>query len=536
MGDCVNIFLNAGKDALLPCDRSMCSTVEEQMATCYSPCMTAQCDWSKSACSDQKKLLGTCPFFDALVLESLEEHATGVSFVEGGSVKGYGRCSKYSCDESTVSTVPYGDEAVVTWFTAQEACEFKGSTLIMTNLSRITGDFAWVGAKAQNAGSGKFIWLDGRNLSRNDPGWLKVGRCGGDCQQVAEPNGADPDHYRGGSWELCVAFLAHPEIGIGLWDEACVFQARKEMFSSISVFCEDGQVLDPQTERVGMLPGKKCVVINDGGEIIDDVLSKPDDIPSKPDEASSKPAWGHCSAKRRLPSSGFQYDLTALQKLSKIDLATLLTRHPGCGTRPLEVTRNVARSSGGGIYISGCDKSAERSGRCTLLDTRADRLSAMQVVFNENHAGLAGGGIFINCPEISTTCNAVIDAQLHLPKIQGHIVLATGNTADGYGNNIAQAPSRLITSQLVSEYVPGRVVDVLRFAVALLDEREGYVKGSDTNVNPYQISLAVCPGGSASAAQGQEGQGMARFCNLKEQLQSKQVFSLDALKVTSRFT
>ena len=32
MGDCVNIFLNAGKDALLPCDRSMCSTVEEQMA------------------------------------------------------------------------------------------------------------------------------------------------------------------------------------------------------------------------------------------------------------------------------------------------------------------------------------------------------------------------------------------------------------------------------------------------------------------------------------------------------------------------
>ena len=74
MGDCVNIFLNAGKDALLPCDRSMCSIVEEQMATCYSPCMTARCDWSKSACSDQKELLGTCPFLDALVLESLEEH------------------------------------------------------------------------------------------------------------------------------------------------------------------------------------------------------------------------------------------------------------------------------------------------------------------------------------------------------------------------------------------------------------------------------------------------------------------------------
>ena len=531
MGDCINIFLNAGKDALLPCDRSMCSIVEEQMATCYSPCMTARCDWSKSACSDQKELLGTCPFLDALVLESLEEHATGVSFVEGGSVKGYGRCSKYSCDESTVSTVPYGDEAVVTWFTAQAACESKGSTLIMTNLSRITGDFAWVGAKAQKAGSGNFTWLDGRNLSRSDPGWLKVGFCGGDCQQVAEPNGADPDFYHGGSWELCVAYLAHPVVGIGLWDEACVFEVRKEMFQSISIFCEDGQVLDPQTERVGMLPGKKCVVINDGGELIDS------------SDGLAKPAWGHCSAKRRLPSSGFHYDLTALQKLSKLDLATLLTRHPGCGTRPLEVTENVARSSGGGIYISGCDKSAERSGRCTLLDTRADRLSAMQVVFNENHAGLAGGGIFINCPEISTTCNAVIDAQLHLPKIQGQIIVAAGNTAHGYGNNIAQAPSRLMTSQLVSEYVPGRMVDVLRFAVALLDEREGYVKGSDTNVNPYQISLEVCPGGSVSTAtaggsvstayaQGQEGLGIARSCNLKEQLQSKQVFSLDALKVT----
>ena len=507
LGDCGSVFLDAGKDASLPCDRSMCSVVEEQMAMCYSPCMTAQCDWSKTSCQDEKALLGTCPFFDAIVLESLEAGATDVSFVEGGSVEGYGRCSRYSCDAAAVSTVPHGEDAVVTWYTAQQACESKGSTLIMTDLrNRINGGHTWVGAKARSDGSQHFMWGDGRELLRNGTGWIRVGA-------FQEPDGADPYLFPDYVGELCVGYFS----GVGLWDDACELDMWKNGMHN-SIFCEDGQIIDPEAEHVGVLPGKKCVVINDGGELVAGV-----DSGGTPASA----AWGHCSSKKRLPSSGFQHNETDLHRLLHLDLPTLLTRHPGCGTNPLMVKANEAKGSGGGLYMSNCDKSAERSGRCTLLDTQADRLSAMQVVFRENHAGLAGGGIFINCPEISTTCNAVIDSLIHLPKIQAHIVVAEGNTADGYGGDIAQAPSRLLTSNVVLEYVPGREADVLRFEVALLDERGHYVTGSDTNVNPYQISLEVCPGDSTSTARRATGAA----CSSQDQLQPKQVFRLDPLKV-----
>jgi hypothetical protein len=112
MGDCNSRFLAAGKEALLQCDRSKCTLAQELAcdasgsAQCALSCMTAQCDWSKHCCSAVKAELEKCPVFDALVLESVELFADQVSFVEGGSVDGYGRCPSYACDETAASTVP----------------------------------------------------------------------------------------------------------------------------------------------------------------------------------------------------------------------------------------------------------------------------------------------------------------------------------------------------------------------------------------------------------------------------------------------
>ena len=51
--------------------------------------------------------------------ESLQRDATDIAFVEGGSVQGYGRCSKYACDEETASAVP---ETI-----AHDPCAVKGT-------------------------------------------------------------------------------------------------------------------------------------------------------------------------------------------------------------------------------------------------------------------------------------------------------------------------------------------------------------------------------------------------------------------------
>ena len=513
MGDCHNIFLDAGKSASLKCDRSVCSHVEEQMESCFSPCMTAQCDWSKSFCQSQKALLGKCPLFDAVVLESLETWATGVKYVEEGSVNSYGRCTEHSCSDSAVSTVPYDDYAKVTFHIAEKACESKGTTLIMSNFDRIkTIGWTWVGAKGTtNNMGGTFAFLNGSELSVEDPAWLP--------DEMAIEAGL-PD----GS-AVCVAYWrdpgpAHPGSinANGLWAGRCSHDQYESWKNDIQ--CEDGQVVDAATlERP---EGKKCVVIDDDGQLAGALAT-----PGKPQRA----AWGYCTSKKRLPSSGFDHSEDILKDVLRKNISTLLRLFPGCGGRPLEVAKNIAGSWGGGMYLSDCDKSAERSGICPLLNSHAKRLSAMQVNFNGNHAGLAGGGIFIKCPKISTICDAVIRAKINLPKIQGRIIVVDGNSADGYGREIAQAPARLSTKNVLHEYAPGRDKSILRLSVAVFDEHGALVRGSENIANPYQVSLEICPPEWISGTSSSPVLAPRReVCNAKEQLQPKMTFRLEATK------
>ena len=94
---------------------------------------------------------------------------------------------------------------------------------------------------------------------------------------------------------------------------------------------------------------------------------------------SGEPAWGYCSKKHRLPSSGFHHSESALLSLLEDDVPTLLERHAGCASRPLEVSDNTAGALGGGMFIGDCYESSQRSGICSILSSQANRLSAMQV-------------------------------------------------------------------------------------------------------------------------------------------------------------
>lgn len=95
--------------------------------------------------------------------------------------------------------------------------------------------------------------------------------------------------------------------------------------------------------------------------------------------SSGSPAWGYCSKKRRLPSSGFDHSESALRSLLQIDVPTLLERHEGCASRPLAVLGNTAGGLGGGMFIGDCYESSQLSGICSIFSSKKNGLSAMQV-------------------------------------------------------------------------------------------------------------------------------------------------------------
>jgi len=150
-----------------------------------------------------------------------------------------------------------------------------------------------------------------------------------------------------------------------------------------------------------------------------------------------------------------------------------------------------------------------------------------QVSFRGNRAGLAGGGLFIDCPSISQTCNPVLNAKLGLPKLAQHVVMTEANKAGGYGDDIAQAPVLLTVTNASTHYVPGRTRDVLRMAVGLQDERGHRVKGSATLENPYRIRLRFCSP-SPEAAQS--------TCSSNTALQPDVILPLDAVDTFTDIT
>ncbi len=86
-------FSDAGQDALLPCDRSSCSTYLSDYDTnsfhCTSSCFNASCDWSRATCAPQKAVIASCPFFDAAVLLSVrnQQKQRKMFFASGGSCR-----------------------------------------------------------------------------------------------------------------------------------------------------------------------------------------------------------------------------------------------------------------------------------------------------------------------------------------------------------------------------------------------------------------------------------------------------------------
>ena len=634
MGDCDAKFIDAGKHALLPCDRTICQLAQAQSQTCYSSCMTAQCEWSNGGCRDEKFELATCPLFDATVLASLEAFAGEVSFVEGGSLDGYGRCSKYSCDDATVSTVnvdapgspeapcsdtcncqyftgaksgtftsgtriheansncrwiissressnaihtnistnptmaapdnvkilltlsqmlefePVGSGTItvnecediswegsgirsgMTFYDAKTLCQSKGTVLYMDQdtLDLHTMDCpVWIGATESEDIPGSYVYLDG---SEYNLGW-------------STPDGL-PEPKDGISSMCAVYWPAYGKHAV-----PCQFSMGNICADPVA-YCKDGQVLGaPPVVPVCMQPrivsqisgyADPSVQYKSFTGIMEIVLETKsshhgfeanwtfraqDGIANrqkkciaiqKKSDMTKNPGWGYCSDKKRLPSSGLLYNQTRFENIVQRDISTLLRLHPGCGSRPLELTNNVAGSFGGGLFLGDCDKSYELSNTCWLLKSNARRLPAMQIIFRGNHAGLAGGGLFINCALISHTCDTVFNAKLGLPMsgADGKVFLIGGNTADGYGDNIAQAPAFLSTRNVVHQYVPGRVRDVLQFAVEVADERTQHVKGSKAIGNPYRISLSICPPHIKISS-----------CSSSEQLQEETIFKLD---------
>ena len=96
-GDCAAIFLDAGHDAVAPCDRAKCPLWDQKgISGCYSPCFTASCDFSQHLCAAGKAALRRCPLFDAVAGASYAAASPRLAFPDPRSLRG--RTSNASAD------------------------------------------------------------------------------------------------------------------------------------------------------------------------------------------------------------------------------------------------------------------------------------------------------------------------------------------------------------------------------------------------------------------------------------------------------
>jgi predicted outer membrane repeat protein len=107
-GDCTDQFSKAGPNALSTCNRDKCGLSDQDIYPpgCYSPCFSASCDFSQFLCKQEKVLLKSCPFFDAIIYSSYLNERDLVfpdpSSLFGsirnelwkGGYEGYARCTK----------------------------------------------------------------------------------------------------------------------------------------------------------------------------------------------------------------------------------------------------------------------------------------------------------------------------------------------------------------------------------------------------------------------------------------------------------
>jgi hypothetical protein len=99
-GDCEDRFVNAAQDAVLECDRSKCSSFDQDYnVKCSESCFRASCDWSKAICAQERSNISKCPLFDSTVLLSIRSYLNhSLKFARGGTSR-YGASSYVISDE-----------------------------------------------------------------------------------------------------------------------------------------------------------------------------------------------------------------------------------------------------------------------------------------------------------------------------------------------------------------------------------------------------------------------------------------------------
>ncbi len=145
---------------------------------------------------------------------------------------------------------------------------------------------------------------------------------------------------------------------------------------------------------------------------------------------------------------------------------------------------------------------------------------------------VAGGAVYYGCPSRGTACEIVVAARVAVPTSAGvqPLVRLRGNSADGYGGDVATAPARIAfapgdptglanAAGLSSYAVPGLVT--LSFTLAIYDGSGAIVRGAADLV----IRVRVCPTSANSSSEALE----MGFCSDSVSLLPATFYPVDAV-------
>ena len=222
--------------------------------------------------------------------------------------------------------------------------------------------------------------------------------------------------------------------------------------------------------------------------------------------------WGFCTQQYTLPSRERSYDPVEMARVEQMPTADLLARYSGCGRVPLMFVNNRALTRyGGAIYLSS-DQSSKSDDTTCLLGLPAGLTPALQIIVSNNSAGAAGGAIYFDSPSIPEACTGAFGQRLGLPSPHSdYKLLFRGNTAGGWGDELATQPSRMLFVSGSREYVPG--IDAIDLVVGLEDALGQTVRGSASFANPYVIELLPCVPNAACSDLNSLGPGSFYQCN-----------------------
>eukprot|EP00736_Rhodelphis_marinus_P014485 Rmarinus@m.27027 len=157
-----------------------------------------------------------------------------------------------------------------------------------------------------------------------------------------------------------------------------------------------------------------------------------------------------------------------------------------CFEAPLILSHNEAASGyGGGLYMGSCT-----SNDVLCFVNPPYNPPSMTVVFTDNYAFFAGGGMFVQCHEMSTPC---IDSMMTLSPVNISSWYFHGNRADGYGFDYASGASTLdvVMGDVILRYFSG---DVLQGTFRILDYFKQVIRAPLGDLHPYILRTLLCVG------------------------------------------